>query len=668
VNRIKPAVSVHSGATANSGQSTAAATDRRLLLVDDEAGLRTVLGISLKDAGYEVLSAGDGRTGLDLFREHRPPIVLTDIKMPVMDGVELLKQIKQIAPETEVIMLTGHGDMELAIECLKLEATDFITKPIRDDMLQIALKRATEKIRMSRLLREHTENLERLVEEKSAQLVARERLAAVGQAVEQLVTAFQDLAGDLGGDITFFNELPCLVSVHNRQLQVIAANPLYQARMGDRLGQPGWLAYGPDSEGATATPVALTFETGQAQRRRCDLLKADGEKLPVTVYTAPIRGERGEIELVLEIAADMGEVQRLQEELRTTRERYQQLFDEAPCYITVQDKHHHITAANRRFRRDFNLAQGLACFQVYRQSDQPCSPCPVDKTFADGKTHQCEKRVMTAKGSEQHLLVWTAPLRDVDGQIRQVMEMSTDITRVRQLQDQLSSIGLLIGSVSHGIKGLLTGLDAGMYMLKSGYRHEDAGQLEEGIEMVGFMVGRIRRMVLDILHYAKVQDFQWRQVAVADFAGELAASFEPKISVRGIQFDCHIKADLGEFSIDAGILRSIITNILDNAIDACDTDPSGRAHAISLRVTASDAAVLFEVQDNGIGMDADMRSKIFTPFYTSKGNRGTGLGLYISNKLLARHGGAIRLTSRAGRGATFTLTVPRNLRLPSANT
>jgi YesN/AraC family two-component response regulator len=195
---------------ASLGSSTVA-TDKRLLLVDDEAGLRTVLGISLGDAGYEVLSAGDGRGGLDLFRKHRPPIVLTDIKMPVMDGVELLKQIKRIAPETEVIMLTGHGDMELAIECLTLEATDFITKPIRDDMLEIALKRANEKIRMGLLLREYTENLERLVEKKSAQLVARERLAAVGQAVEQMVTAFQDLAGDLGGDITFFNELPCLV-------------------------------------------------------------------------------------------------------------------------------------------------------------------------------------------------------------------------------------------------------------------------------------------------------------------------------------------------------------------------------------------------------------------------------------------------------------------------
>lgn len=638
--------------------------DRRLLLVDDEDGLRTVLGISLGDAGYEVLSARDGREALSIFRDQRPPIVLTDIKMPVMDGIELLKKIKQLSPDTEVIMLTGHGDMELAIECLKLEATDFITKPIRDEILEIALQRALEKIEMRRMLREYTENLERLVEEKSAQLVARERLAAVGQAVEQLVTAFKDLAADLDGDMSFFNELPCLVSVHNRQLQIIAANPLYEERLGQRLGQPGWTAHGLDSDTAADSPVAQTFDSGQGQRCRAELIKKDGGRLPVMVHTAPIRGDSGDVELVLEIAADMGEIQRLQEELRTTRERYQQLFEEAPCYITVQDRHHRITAANRRFRRDFSLEPGQPCHKIYRQSERPCSPCPVLKTFADGKPHQCEMTVAAAKGGQQHLLLWTAPLRDAGGEINQVMEMSTDITRVRQLQDQLSSIGLLIGSASHGIKGLLTGLDAGMYMLTKGFNRDNAEQLGEGLDMVGFMVGRIRRMVLDILHYAKVQDFQWREVDVRGFAEGLVSAFEAKAHEREIRFHHPFEEDLGSFQVDVGVVRSIITNLLENAIDACDSELSGRPHTITFSVTGDESLVTFTVEDNGVGMDADRRAKIFTPFYTSKGSRGTGLGLYISNKLLLQHGGGLRLRSRAGQGTCFTLSIPRRSQIP----
>ncbi len=118
----------------------------KILLVDDEEGIRKVLGISLSDSGYKVSTAASGEEALRIFRKMKPPIVLTDIKMPGMDGIELLQKIKEESPDTEVIMITGHGDMELAIQSLKFDAIDFITKPINDDSLEIALKRAKEKI------------------------------------------------------------------------------------------------------------------------------------------------------------------------------------------------------------------------------------------------------------------------------------------------------------------------------------------------------------------------------------------------------------------------------------------------------------------------------------------------------------------------------------------
>ena len=97
--------------------------------------------------------------------------MLTDIKMPGMDGIELLRRLKQLNPDAEVIMISGHGDMELALKSLQYEALDFITKPIRDELLVNALKRATDKIVMRRQIKEHTESLERIVKEKSAKLV-----------------------------------------------------------------------------------------------------------------------------------------------------------------------------------------------------------------------------------------------------------------------------------------------------------------------------------------------------------------------------------------------------------------------------------------------------------------------------------------------------------------
>lgn len=169
-----------------------------ILLVDDEPGICTVLSISLTDIGYTVHTANDGDEALRIFHQQQPSIVLTDIKMPGMDGIDLLKKIKAESPETEVIMITGHGEMDLAIMSLKYEATDFITKPIRPDTLEIALKRAEERIVLRRQLREYTENLEGMVEEKTRELIEAERLAAVGQTVAGLSHAIKNIASGLG--------------------------------------------------------------------------------------------------------------------------------------------------------------------------------------------------------------------------------------------------------------------------------------------------------------------------------------------------------------------------------------------------------------------------------------------------------------------------------------
>jgi len=118
----------------------------KVLLVDDEPGIRSVLGIYLKDAGYEVHTAEDGFSASNLIENLKPDIVLTDIKMPGTNGLDLLRIIRAKDIQTQVIIITGHGNMNMAIESLKMDAIDFITKPINNDTLDRALKRAEEKI------------------------------------------------------------------------------------------------------------------------------------------------------------------------------------------------------------------------------------------------------------------------------------------------------------------------------------------------------------------------------------------------------------------------------------------------------------------------------------------------------------------------------------------
>ena len=170
-----------------------------ILLVDDEEGIRKVLGIYLADMNYRVLTAKSGEEALDVFRKEKPTIVIADIKMPGMSGIELLRRLKEDDPETEVIMMTGHGEMALAIESVQLEATDFVTKPIKEEVLGIALNRAEERISMRQKLKEYTQNLEQMVQDKTNQLLEAERLAAVGQTVAGLSHAIKSIASGLKG-------------------------------------------------------------------------------------------------------------------------------------------------------------------------------------------------------------------------------------------------------------------------------------------------------------------------------------------------------------------------------------------------------------------------------------------------------------------------------------
>lgn len=119
---------------------------RKVLVIDDEKATLTMFGLFLKAYGYTVLTAEDGEQGLSLLKTAAPPIVFTDLKMPGMDGFEVLRSIKRHNPATEVIVITGHGDMDLVIQALNLEATDFINKPVTRRALDAALKRAEARL------------------------------------------------------------------------------------------------------------------------------------------------------------------------------------------------------------------------------------------------------------------------------------------------------------------------------------------------------------------------------------------------------------------------------------------------------------------------------------------------------------------------------------------
>ncbi|MBW2431394.1 MAG: diguanylate cyclase [Deltaproteobacteria bacterium] len=117
-----------------------------ILIIEDEKDILVLLSSMLKSEGYSIITASNGREGLEKFQEFNPDLILTDVRMPVMDGIEVLREVKTKGSDTEVIILTGHSDEATAIDCLRLGAYDYFCKPLEDiDVLLTAVVRVLEK-------------------------------------------------------------------------------------------------------------------------------------------------------------------------------------------------------------------------------------------------------------------------------------------------------------------------------------------------------------------------------------------------------------------------------------------------------------------------------------------------------------------------------------------
>ncbi|CAB5153968.1 hypothetical protein D3OALGA1CA_4599 [Olavius algarvensis associated proteobacterium Delta 3] len=173
----------------------------KIVVIDDEEGIRRVMRITLEDAGYTVVTAPDGQAGLGLCSEMSPQIVITDIRMPGMDGLQVLETVKQRFPDIEVIVVTAFGEMDLAIQALQLDASDFITKPIDNDILFIALDRARHRHATQQQIKDYTRYLENGWAETTQELM--ETFAFQRNLIESSMDGIMGL--DAEGQVLTFN-------------------------------------------------------------------------------------------------------------------------------------------------------------------------------------------------------------------------------------------------------------------------------------------------------------------------------------------------------------------------------------------------------------------------------------------------------------------------------
>jgi len=611
------------------------------------------------DAGYPVDKATSMKAALEAVGREPPDVVLASARLDRKAGLNVLRRLKETAPETEVIVLVDT-DSRAAMSYLSAGASDILPENSDKIHLLLVLERAFSRIQSRRQDASRLRSgVDAMFQERLGEVLESERFIAVNQVLDNISLFIERISEEVEGGVKYFDQMPYLVSVHDRSLIIVSANAAYRKLLGNKIGNNSWEVYQEPWASADECPVGLTFRSEQVGEVKAVIKYRSGLRVPVIVHTAPIYNNDGEIELVLEVAAGVRDVRRLKTELQQTQQRYQQLFDAVPCYITVLNRDLRITTLNQRFRDDFGEVTGFRFFEVFKQAR--AGNDPISQTLDDGHPHESEMILNTADSDRFNSLVWTSPILTRAGKLIQILVMFVDVTQIRQLRDNLSSLGLMIGSIAHGIKGILTGLNGGLYLIESGHHRNQSGKVDEGIDITRLMIERIERVVFDILYYAKERTLNWERVDVLDFAGDVAATFEMRLREEDIEFVLDVDNACGSFEIDRTLLRSALINILENAADACREDPSKKDHTISFYCHPENGLVRFDISDDGIGMDAEAQRQLFDLFYSTKGNRGTGLGMFITDKIIRQHGGQIEVESTPGRGTRFVVSLPNQL-------
>jgi len=350
-----------------------------------------------------------------------------------------------------------------------------------------------------------------------------------------------------------------------------------------------------------------------------------------------------------------------------------ELFDQVPVRICVIDHEFGIVEANRSFRETYGAWQGRRCHDVYKGRTSRCENCAAAMTFADGRLRVREERGVVRDGLQTYYLVHMLPLLRGNGEIPYVIEMSTDTTDLKALErekleaERLAAVGQTVAGLAHGVKNVLMGLEGGMYVVNSGLQHGDSERIGRGWQMLEQNVERITAFVKEFLEFARGRV---PRVALADpnkIAHSVVELFQDKAALSGIVLTCHCQPGLASANMDEEAIHTCLTNLVSNALDACEVSDSAHVHHVNVSTSESDGAVRFEVEDDGCGMDYEISRKVFSSFFSTKAiGKGTGLGLLTTKKIVHEHGGEVSFESKEGEGSIFRLTFPRK-RLPVPN-
>ena len=599
----------------------------KILVIDDEPIIIESISYDLMNEGYEILSAMNGKEGLVLFEKEKPTVIILDIRMPVMDGIEFLEHIKlESSDPYAVIVLTGHGDDEDVQKCFNLGVSSFLRKPYNIHVLKGLVGNSIEF--------KHTQQ-ELMCEIECAEQKA-ERLASF-----PMMNVNPILEVDSLRCITFYN---------NAAITVL-----------NKLGVK-------DEEVEVFLPKDMNkIFTDLEQKRKCQLYRE-------VVIKGSIFGENihyvPKFNVVRIYTRDITEHRQAEEEIR----KLSMAIEQSPCIVMITDTNGNIEYVNPKFteltgykaeevigKNPRILKSGELSNEGYRQLWDTI----ISKHEWHGEFHNKKKN-----GDLYWELASISVITSPDGEITNFIKVAEDITQRKLADDaltkareellhaeKLSSIGKLTASLAHEFNNPITGI---RNTLESILEIEAGEPLDDGLlKLVQLSIGESNRMASLIKN---LQDFNRPSSGIFKPDIDINSIIEAvillnnkRLKERNITVEKNYEVEIPRISGISDQIKQVILNLIQNADEAIP----GNEGKITINTLHDDSNIFIQIKDTGTGIKKELMSSIFEPFFSTKpAVKGTGLGLSISYGIIKKHGGDIMVESEVGKGSTFTIKLP----------
>jgi PAS domain S-box-containing protein len=649
--------------------------NERVLLVDDKPEIIEFCTRLLKDHGYDLVSADSGQKAIAQLQEQTFDLLVADIMMPVVDGLEVLRVAKEIDPEIAVVVITGYGTLENAVEALRAGAQGFVIKPFTSEELissvqEVLSKRqlARENARLRALIpllemaqiSVSTANMDELTN-LAAQITVRETAAewaclvlprAGQQNLTPTVTIYTAAHREqMSLDEKWLHTVTTFIMERDKPLISMGdANLPEEIRSGFPGSGSGWAAAFPLSFKEEPIGALILGSAADASG-----LKPDDYELAL-ILSSQVAGVMSNAELFNQLETTVAELSALKQYNESV------LRNMSNGLITVDALGKVISynqASEKLLSCPLRLGDGL--------TPESAPPTLRDLAAILKETWETQTPISHRElsfplqdGRSMPLKVSTSLLRDEAGRPSGVISILEDLSELRALeekrhrQDRLAMLGQMAAQVAHEIRNPLVTIGLGVQYLEKGLEPDSTRR--KAVQRITRQLERLEQTVNEFLSFSKPSSLRFERRALGEVVDDTMEIFSAHLQEHHITLGKEYDPDLPPVLLDAEQIERAVADLVMNAVEAM---PQGGKITIRTGLVEKPGGPMAElsIADTGVGILPENMDKIFEPFFSTHA-KGTGLGLPIARRIIEEHGGTITAASDPGQGATFTILLP----------